>query len=80
MRCPQPRLPGRRRAAPTTANAPAEQGIRISQTVRNAFFADLVAYYHSEDSGETRAEKIVAVRERAREEFECSSKGRITRS
>jgi hypothetical protein len=62
-------------AAPTTASAPTEQGIRISQTVRNALFADLVAYYHSEDSGTTRVEKIRAVRERAREEFEALLEG-----
>ena len=66
---------GRRRAAPGTADAPTEQGIRISHTVRNALFADLVAYYHSEDSGDTRAEKIVAVRDRAREEFEALLEG-----
>jgi hypothetical protein len=62
-------------AAPTTASAPSEGGIRISNTVRNALFADLVAYYHSEDSGDTRADKIIAVRTRAREQFEALLEG-----
>ena len=57
-------------AAPGTAAAPTEQGIRISNTVRNAFFADLVAYYHSEDSGDTRREDHRRPRPR-REEFEA---------
>jgi hypothetical protein len=62
-------------SAPGTASAPSEQGIRISHTVRNAIFADLVKYYHSEDSGETRSEKIRAVRDRAREEYEALLEG-----
>jgi hypothetical protein len=62
-------------AAPATANAPTEQGVRISYAIRNALFAELVAYYHSEDSGDTRSEKIRAVRERAREEYEAILEG-----
>lgn len=62
-------------SAPATASAPSNEGIRISHTVRNAIFADLVKYYHSEDSGETRSEKIRAVRDRAREEFEALLEG-----
>ena len=56
-------------SAPATGNAPAEGGIRISLAVRSALHADLVSYYHSADSGDTRLEKIKAVRDRAKEEY-----------
>jgi hypothetical protein len=62
-------------AAPSAGNAPTDQGVRISLTVRNALFPDLVAFYLSADSGDTRAEKIRAVRDRAREEFEALLEG-----
>jgi hypothetical protein len=64
-------------AAPTNGNgnAPSEGGIRISLPVRNALFADLVAYYHSADSGDTRLDKIKAVRDRAREEYAALLEG-----
>lgn len=41
----------------------------MSTAVRNALFADLVAFYHSADSGDTRLEKIRALRERAEEAY-----------
>jgi hypothetical protein len=56
-------------AAPASSNAPTEGGIRISLAIRSALYADLVAYYHGADSGDTRLEKIKAVRDRAREEY-----------
>jgi hypothetical protein len=56
-------------AAPAVAGAPTTPGIRISTAVRNALFADLVAYYHSDDSGTTRLDKIRAVRDRARDQY-----------
>jgi hypothetical protein len=62
-------------AAPNTGGAPTEQGVRISLTVRNAIYADLVALYHSQDSGDTRVEKIRAVKDRAREEYEAILEG-----
>jgi hypothetical protein len=62
-------------AAPGTAGAPSEQGIRISHAARMALYSDLVAFYHSEDSGDTRVEKIRAVRERARDEFSALLEG-----
>ncbi len=34
-------------AAPTIGNSPGAAGVRISNAVRNALYADLVAYYHS---------------------------------
>ncbi len=58
-------------AAPGTANAPAAAtGVRISTAIRVALHADLVAFYQGADSGDTRIDKIKAVRDRARQEYQ----------
>ncbi len=62
-------------AAPIVGNSPGAAGVRISNAVRNALYADLVAYYHSDESGTTRLDKMRAVRDRAREEFEATLEG-----
>lgn len=55
-------------SAPVGA-APTTEGIRISVVVRQALLADLIAFYHGQESGTTRLEKLRAVRDRAREEY-----------
>lgn len=56
-------------AAPGVGNSPTDPGIRISSAVRNALAADLVAFYHGADSGETRLDKIRSLRDRADEGY-----------
>ena len=65
----QRRRPGRRRVPRR------EQGIRISNTVRNALFADLVAYYHSEEAATPVPRRSSPSAHRAREEFEALLEG-----
>jgi hypothetical protein len=62
-------------AAPAAGNAPAEGGIRISNAVRDALAADLAAYYRSADSGDTRMDKIKALRDRAQEGYQALLEG-----
>jgi hypothetical protein len=62
-------------AAPMVGSAPSAEGNRISAAVRHALFADLVPYYHSQESGETQIEKIRALRERAREGYAAALEG-----
>ena len=56
--------------APSLGGAPVGEGNRVSEAIRNAVYADLVAFYHSEESGTTRLEKIGALRDRAREAYD----------
>jgi hypothetical protein len=57
-------------AAPVGAAPDETNRIRLSTAIRHALFADLVALYHSQESGTARLDKIEAVRDRAREGYE----------
>jgi hypothetical protein len=55
-------------APPGAANAPAT-GIRVSNAIRQAIEADLVAYYQNSANGDDRIERIRDLRERARDGY-----------
>ena len=55
-------------AAPT-GSAPGEDQVRLSQPIRRALLAELIADYHGTENGDTQVEKITYIQEEARARY-----------